>query len=191
LGKRPLFVRENSLIAGDLMVLAITALEVAVAEKDIANAMDPADRRFLTVMRNNGADIESCIGAAEAEVPAGPINTALPGTDAAVLQGQGRGERRVQGRFLAEAAEGERLFLGVFMELAIACRVFYGSLFPCKSWVGIMHCKSRLQQVKQESVALLPGLRYIPQYMGAGRKKNIRIASRPVPGRCRAPTDTR
>jgi hypothetical protein len=130
LGKRPLFVREDSLIAGDLMVLAITALEVAVAEKDIANAMDPADRRFLTMMRNNGAYIESCIGAAEAKTASRPIDTALPGTDAAVLHGQGRGERRVQGRFLAEAAKGERLFLRVSMELAIACRVFCGSLFP-------------------------------------------------------------
>jgi surface antigen len=120
LGKRPLFVRENSLIAGDLMVLAITALEVAVTEKDIANAMDPADRRFLTMMRNNGTDIESCIGAAEAKTASRPIDTALPGTDAAVLHGQGRGEMQVQGRFLAEAAEGERLFLRVFMELAIA-----------------------------------------------------------------------
>jgi hypothetical protein len=112
------------------MVLAITALKVAVTEKDIANAMDPADRRFLTVMRNNGADIESGIGATEAKTAAGPINAALPGTDAAVFQGQGRGERRVQGRFLAEVTKGKRLFLGVIMELARAYRVFCGSCFP-------------------------------------------------------------
>ena len=74
------------------MVLAITALQVAVAEKDITDAMDPADGRFLAVMRDNGADIESCIGAAEAKAAARPVNTALPGTNTAIFQGQGRGE---------------------------------------------------------------------------------------------------
>jgi len=77
------------------MVLAVTALEVAVTEEDIANAMVPADRRFFAVMRNNRADMEPCIGAAKSQPAAHPVDTALPGADAAVIEGQSGRKKRV------------------------------------------------------------------------------------------------
>jgi hypothetical protein len=82
------------------MVLAVTTLEVAVTEEDIANAMVPTDNRFLAMMRNNGADVESCIGATEAKIAARSINSALPGADAAILEGRGGREKRVHVLFL-------------------------------------------------------------------------------------------
>ena len=48
-----------------LMVLAVDALEVAVGEKDIADALLAADGRFLAPMNANGGRFRSDIGTAK------------------------------------------------------------------------------------------------------------------------------
>ena len=72
------------------MVLAKLAAQIAVTEKDVADACCAADYRFLAPVQGDGGDGITGAGAAEAGGPGKAVNTTLPGAEAAGMQGKRR-----------------------------------------------------------------------------------------------------
>ena len=72
------------------MVLAKLAAQIAVAEKDVADACCAADYRFLAPVQGDGGDGITGSGATEARGSGEAVNATLPGAKAAVVQGKRR-----------------------------------------------------------------------------------------------------
>jgi len=72
------------------MVLTKAAAQVAMAEKDVADACCTADCRFLAPVQGDGGDGIIGFGAAEARGSGEAVNATLPGAEAAGVQGKRR-----------------------------------------------------------------------------------------------------
>lgn len=66
-------------ITTDLIILTIAALQIAVAEKDVADTVLSADHRLFTAMQTNGTDLIFRAGPTKSQFSSQTINTAFSG----------------------------------------------------------------------------------------------------------------
>jgi hypothetical protein len=66
-------------IATDLIILTIAALQIAMAEKDVADTVLSADHRLFAAMQANGTDLIPRSGLTISQFPGQTIYTAFSG----------------------------------------------------------------------------------------------------------------
>jgi len=73
-------------IVADLVILAIDTLQVAVAEKNIADPISPADGRLLASVDAHGGYVEGSAGPAETRFTGKSAGMTIPWAEAAIFQ---------------------------------------------------------------------------------------------------------